>query len=74
MTPGGILMEYRQLGRNVVQQAPSELYDLAKDPAEERNFFAAHRDVAEQLHEKHLTLLRAVGTPGDVIRLGEPVE
>ncbi len=67
-------MEYRQLGRNGVQQAPSELYDLAKDPAQERNFFVAHRDAAEQLQEKQPDVLRAVGTPGDVIKLGEPVE
>ena len=40
----------------------NELYNLRKDPRQERNAFEDERDVAEQLHRKLISFLREVGT------------
>jgi len=45
-----------------------ELYDLRSDPAQERNVFAAHRDVADRLHRDFLQWLKQVGTEEDKIK------
>ena len=40
----------------------NELYNLRKDPGQERDVFEEERDVAEELHRKLLNFLRGVGT------------
>jgi len=40
----------------------NELYNLRKDPREERNVFDEEKEVAEQLHAKLIDFLRKVGT------------
>jgi arylsulfatase A-like enzyme len=40
----------------------NELYNLRKDPKEEKNVFEEERDVAEELHAKLVDFLREVGT------------
>ncbi len=45
-----------------------ELYDLTRDPRQERNLFDAERDVAIRLHRSYVEQLKAVGTPEKYLR------
>ena len=46
----------------VAGKIKNELYNLRKDPREEKNVFEEEREVAEELHRKLVDFLREVGT------------
>jgi arylsulfatase A-like enzyme len=41
---------------------PAELYHVLRDPTEQTNLFAEHRDQAKRLHAAYLEVLRSAGT------------
>jgi len=42
---------------------PSELYDLRKDPQEQRNIISRKRDVAKAMHQRYLDFLKQIDCP-----------
>jgi arylsulfatase A-like enzyme len=48
-------------------EAPSELYDLAADPDEQRNLLSERRDQAERLHARYLKFLERIACPREYL-------
>ena len=48
-------------------EAPSELYDLAADPDEQRNLLSERRDQAERMHARYLEFLERIACPREYL-------
>ena len=59
-----IVDSMRRVHKPIYQGAGGpELYHLPSDPKQQKNVFAANRQVAERLHREHVRLLEELGTP-----------